>query len=220
MAPIGKIYTYPNNFRVQRAQALAALNGHEIEIDPAFVFGKTNKTPEFLAKFPMGKTPAFESADGFCLAEGHAICRYAADSGPNSGQLLGSDAKARARVEEWSCFAEHELVAHMMPPLYMCVLHIAPFDEARYAQSVASLERALKRLAVALADGRKFLVGDHVSMADVMVAGPLMILGKHLMDREMRALVPSVVEYLKGLLEIPEVGNAFEALELCEVRVR
>ncbi|KAK3317246.1 glutathione S-transferase [Cercophora scortea] len=220
MAPFGKIYTYPNNFRVQRAQALASLNGLEIEIAPDFVFGKTTKTPSFLAKFPMGKAPAFESADGFCIAEGHAICRYVADSGPNSAQLLGNDIKSRARIEEWSCFAENELVAHMMQPMYMSVLHIVPFDEGRYNQSIANLERALKRLAVALEDGRKFLVGDHISMADVMVAGPLMVMGKHLMDAEMRALVPSVMEYLKGLLEIPEVGNAFGALELCETRAR
>jgi elongation factor 1-gamma len=38
--------------------------------------GVTNKSPEFLAKFPFGKIPAFESADGFRLFEGDAIARY------------------------------------------------------------------------------------------------------------------------------------------------
>jgi hypothetical protein len=35
-----------------------------------------NKKPEFLAKFPLGKIPAFEGANGFNLAEGAAIARY------------------------------------------------------------------------------------------------------------------------------------------------
>lgn len=66
MAPFGTIYTYPGNFRVHRAQVIAALNGLELNI-PEFAMGVTNKTPEFLAKFPLAKVPAFEGADGFCL---------------------------------------------------------------------------------------------------------------------------------------------------------
>ena len=35
-----------------------------------------NKKPEFLSKFPHGKIPAFDGADGFKLFEGVAIARY------------------------------------------------------------------------------------------------------------------------------------------------
>jgi elongation factor 1-gamma len=35
-----------------------------------------NKKPEFLAKFPHGKIPAYESKGGFKLFEGAAIARY------------------------------------------------------------------------------------------------------------------------------------------------
>ena len=35
-----------------------------------------NKKPEFLEKFPHGKIPALETADGFKLFEGMAIARY------------------------------------------------------------------------------------------------------------------------------------------------
>ena len=35
-----------------------------------------NKKPEFLSKFPHGKIPAFDGADGFKLFEGAAIARY------------------------------------------------------------------------------------------------------------------------------------------------
>lgn len=35
-----------------------------------------NKKPEFLSKFPHGKIPAFEGADGFKVFEASAIARY------------------------------------------------------------------------------------------------------------------------------------------------
>lgn len=65
------------------------MQGLEIEIPP-FTMGVDNKTPEFLAKFPLGKVPVFEGADGFYLSESVAIATYFAQSGPKAGQLLGT----------------------------------------------------------------------------------------------------------------------------------
>lgn len=43
---------------------------------PEYKHFVTNSTPEWLAKFPLGKVPAFEGVDGFRLTEGIAIARY------------------------------------------------------------------------------------------------------------------------------------------------
>lgn len=51
----------------------AKLSNVHIDYDEAFEFGKSNKTPEYLAKFPLGQTPGFESADGLRLTESTAI---------------------------------------------------------------------------------------------------------------------------------------------------
>ncbi|KAK3997835.1 glutathione S-transferase [Cladorrhinum sp. PSN332] len=221
MAPLGKIYTYPGNYRVQRALALAALNGLEIEIPP-FQMGVDNKTPEFLAKFPYGKVPAFESADGsgFTLTEGQAIARYVADSGPNAARLLGADRQTRAKIEEWACFADQEIAASMIPALLMTIANLIPFDAARYDQSAAELERALKRVNDAV-KGRKFIVGDELTFADVQLLGPLQLATKFLVDEEMRkTAAPNLEGYLRGLLEVPELKAQFGELVLCEKRVR
>ena len=34
--------------------------GHDIQLDPDFEFGVTDKSAEFLKKFPMGKIPTVE----------------------------------------------------------------------------------------------------------------------------------------------------------------
>ncbi len=197
------------------------MNGNTIELASDFQMGVTNRTPEWLAKFPLGKVPAFESADGTLhLTEGQAIARYAADSGPRAPQLLGRDANARALVEQWSCFAEQELGGNLLPALLMCVFKMAPWDAGRYDQCLAGFERAVKRVEVALQGGRKFLVGDEPTLADVMVVGVLQVATKFVMDREMVALVPMVVRYMKEILEIKEMKEAFGEPEFCETRAR
>ena len=49
------MYTYPDNFRAQKALVAAKYSGAEVEVAKDFVFGETNKTPAFLKKFPLGK---------------------------------------------------------------------------------------------------------------------------------------------------------------------
>ena len=69
------------------------------------MFGETNKTPDFLKKFPLGKVPAFEGSDGTILTESNAIAYYVA----NDELRGGSDAAARAQVVQWMCMADNEI---------------------------------------------------------------------------------------------------------------
>ncbi len=75
MTAFGTIYTYPNNRRVQKALIAAKYNGLTIDV-PEFAFGTDNKSADYLAKFPMGKIPAFEDANGNALFESSAIAYY------------------------------------------------------------------------------------------------------------------------------------------------
>lgn len=59
-----------------KIKSAAALGGIEIAEPAAYEHMVDNKKPEFLAKFPHGKIPAWESSDGFKLFEGVVIARY------------------------------------------------------------------------------------------------------------------------------------------------
>lgn len=48
------LYTYPENFRAFKALIAAQFSGANVQIAP-FEFGKTNKSEDFLKKFPLGK---------------------------------------------------------------------------------------------------------------------------------------------------------------------
>ncbi|KAI0900040.1 glutathione S-transferase [Annulohypoxylon nitens] len=203
MAPFGKIYSYPNNFRVERAQVVAAFNGLEVPLVEDFKMGVDNASAEFTAKFPMGKVPAFEGADGFCVAESAAIAHYIALSGPKKDQLMGTDAKTQATIAQWIYFSESELVGNMLPPASMVVFKMLPYNEQLYNTCVSRAERALKRVNVAL-EGKKYLVGDQVTLADILVSSVIFFAAKFLIDDAMRKDIPKVVSWLQHLSTLPE----------------
>lgn len=218
MAPFGTIYSYPGNHRVQRAQVIADLNGLELK-EAEFQMGVTNKSPEFLAKFPLGKVPAFEGADGFCIAEGAAISTYLAGSGPKAAQLLGADLKTKARIAEWTLFTETEIVQYSTPAL-VAMFKIIPYNEESQAMYADRFERALTKIEAAVKDGKKFLVGEELTLADLMVVSGLYMAGGPLFDAEMRAKVPATVEYVKGISAIPKFAKAFGEFKPCEKRFK
>ncbi|KAK3388612.1 hypothetical protein B0T20DRAFT_98940 [Sordaria brevicollis] len=225
MAPFATIYTYPNNIRVQRAQAVAKLNGLEVLEDNDFQLGNPSdpKWASILAKFPYGKVPALSTADGSLnLTEGQAIVRFLAESGPKAEQLLGRSVTDRALIEQWACFAEQELMANLIPPMLM--IHrpdLIPYEAKGYDQFASRFERAVKNVESALTRGNgKFLVGEEVTVADIMVAGPLILGSKLLLDAEMKKGAPSVEGYLRGLLEIQELKEAFGELVTVQERIR
>uniref|UniRef100_A0A8C0V0Y7 GST N-terminal domain-containing protein n=1 Tax=Cyanistes caeruleus TaxID=156563 RepID=A0A8C0V0Y7_CYACU len=73
------LYTYPENWRAFKALIAAQYSGARLRVlsgPPHFHFGHTNRSPQFLQKFPLGKVPAFEGDDGFCVFESNAIAYY------------------------------------------------------------------------------------------------------------------------------------------------
>lgn len=50
--------------------------GIKLDLPEHYVHYEDNKKPEFLSKFPLGKIPALDEADGFKVFETTAIARY------------------------------------------------------------------------------------------------------------------------------------------------
>merc|ERR1712226_1046936 len=104
-----KLYTFPaDHYRALKVQFAAGLSGHKLQVlasEPDFVFGDTNKTPAFLAKFPMGKVPALETSKGDAVFESNAIAYYVANE-----QLRGKHVIDQAHVQQWISFADNEVL--------------------------------------------------------------------------------------------------------------
>lgn len=70
-----KLYTNKHNIRAKRilvAAQYASVKLDVVEFNPE----TTGKNAEFLAKFPLGKAPALEAADGTLLFDADAIAHF------------------------------------------------------------------------------------------------------------------------------------------------
>ena len=73
---IQTLYTYPDNFRAYKILIAAEYSRNKIKVvsePPEFVLGQTNKTDEFLAKFPLGKVHPLSSPTEFICFVGTYI---------------------------------------------------------------------------------------------------------------------------------------------------
>ncbi|KAK7537574.1 glutathione S-transferase [Phyllosticta citricarpa] len=208
VAPFGKLYSYTPSPRVSRILAVAKLNGLEIDIPADFKMGETNKTPEFLAKWPAGKVPSFEDADGNPIADSDAIAQYVAESGPKASQLLGETALERARVRQWICYSEGDIFVPFTP-LIVWRFGIRPYDEKVENDGVATIAKGLAVLERHLKGGRQWVATDKLSLADISLASSLLWPFAHVVDEKQRSECPSVMSWFERVLAVPEVREAF-----------
>uniref|UniRef100_A0A8C0TN71 Elongation factor 1-gamma n=1 Tax=Canis lupus familiaris TaxID=9615 RepID=A0A8C0TN71_CANLF len=171
----GTLYTYPENWRAFKALIAAQYNGAQVRVlsaPPHFHFGQTKGTPEFLHKFPAGKFPAFEGDDGFCVFESNAIAYYVSNE-----ELRGSTPEAAAQVVvQWVSFADSDIV----PPASTWVFPtLGIMHHNKQATENAKEEvRGILGLLDTHLKMRTFLVGEHVTLADITVVCTLLWLYK------------------------------------------
>lgn len=109
-------------------------------------------------------------------------------------------------------------MAHSTPALLVS-FGAVPYDAARQEHAAQFFERALGKIEAAAKGGKKFLVGEELSLADLMVVSSLYMAGKALFDDEMRAKVPATVAYIKGIVAGKEFAEAFGEWAPCAKRV-
>jgi glutathione S-transferase len=93
-----KLYGFPPSPNTRKVQAVAAHIGAPVEFEFVDITKGKQRTPEFLAINPNGRTPVL--VDGqFKLWESNAIMQYLAGTKKNS--LWPEDARTRADITRW-----------------------------------------------------------------------------------------------------------------------
>ena len=179
--------------------------------------GKTNRTPDFLSKFPLGKVPAFEAADGTTLFESDAITQYIAESGPAADQLIGATPAERASIRQWICYAQGEIL-DPLTELVLWRLGIRSYDAKIEETNIARLERSLTCLETHLKDRTWFVGNEKFSLADITVASALVWGFSMVIDAEMRQKFPSVITWYERIIEAKGVKEAFGEKKYIEKR--
>lgn len=151
-------------------RVLWALN----ELGVAFEFIQVNPaageahTPGFLRLNPAGKVPALVDGD-LVLTESAAIVLYLAEKYPERG-LLPADLETRAQVYRWVMFA----VTELEQPLWRLARHAFVYPEEKRLPADMPLAREDFRAMAAVLErhmqGRSYIVGDNLTVADCVTA--------------------------------------------------
>ncbi|KAG8931974.1 hypothetical protein FRC01_000498 [Tulasnella sp. 417] len=197
----GKLHSTATQPTGLRIKAVAAFGGVQIDTDDTWEYGVTNQSPEWLAKFPYGKIPTFETASGLNLYETIAIARHIASLSKNS--LLGTSPEEAAQIDQWVSFGDTELSANGSFVRYMLngkYPYNKPIDNYYRDRNARSLKYLESHLAT-----RTYLVSERITLADISVASVLKSQCSWLLGKEERAAHPNTVRLLETVANQPAI---------------
>jgi glutathione S-transferase len=146
-----------------------AEKGIDLAETPIDLMTREHKSPEYRQKNSLGQVPTLELDDGATISETVAICRYFEELHPEP-PLFGRTALEKAQVDMWVRRVEFQLMApvgqywrHAHPRTAALLTQYKDFGESNRAV-YANAQRWLDG---ELADGRPFIAGDALSMADI-----------------------------------------------------
>ena len=95
-----KVYGHPASTCTRKELTTLAEKNHPAELVMVDILKGEGHTPEHLARQPWGQVPVLEEDDGWQLIESRAIIRHLDATLPGVS-LTPSDARARAKMEQW-----------------------------------------------------------------------------------------------------------------------
>jgi glutathione S-transferase/translation elongation factor EF-1beta len=173
--------------------------------------------PDFKAKRAHGKMPMLELADGSMIFEHIAIAEYLARTSVFSGMLCGHSAFEEAQIAQWVGISAADNINHAVR-IYTNTLGYA-YNPEDYADAVKSMKEKVKQLNTHLA-GKTFLVGQRLTLADIVTFAPLSLDFALVLDAGFRKAMPNVSEWFARVAAQSAVMNVAGACKMCEKPVK
>jgi len=163
--------------------------------------------PMHLARHPFGRVPVLQH-DDFMLYETNAIAAYVDDAFPGP-KLTPADPRKRARMNQWignlNWYFYPEMIYHISHERNVYPELGIPANDLIVQRAVPKARRALEVMEQELSDGRQFLVGDAVTMADFFLLPTLFALALTPEGRELLPSFPAVVAWDNRMDALPSV---------------
>jgi elongation factor 1-gamma len=198
-----ELTTFPGDFRAFKVLITAGLAGVNVNVNEAD--SKAAQAVETL--------PTLTTSQGV-LSQSNAIARYVARSRPEAG-LLGSSFFQSGEVDSWIEWGTNNVELPGVLTTYMQFGWI-DFNYQVNKKSLADLETALGHLEAHLLS-RTFLVGQRLTLADVIVASQLFYPFKLNLDNSVRSKFPSTMRWFLHVMAQPAANSVVGAVTLCKV---
>jgi len=198
-----KFLAYPGNLGASKALIAAKFGNQTIEYPNDFKMGVDNKTEEFLHKNPNGQVPTLETPDG-PVWESNAIARYVARKGDKG--LLGSNEYEATLVDQWIEWTRSKVEA----PVRSLVMSLYGWGEPlvgeKHDQTKNELLASVKILDKFLT-GKEYLVGNRVTLADIIVIMTYLMAIKHVLDKKSVSEYKNFTSYVDRLVKRTEFSS-------------
>jgi glutathione S-transferase len=153
----------------RRVRMFLAEKGIDLAETPVDLMQREHKSAAYRRKNSLGQVPTLELDDGTTISETVAICRYFEELHPEPS-LFGRTAVEKAQVDMWVRRIEFQLMQpvgnfwrHAHPRTAALINQYKDFGESNRA----AYSNAQIWLDGELADGRAFIAGGMISMADI-----------------------------------------------------
>lgn len=173
------------------------------------------KGKDYKSKVLTGKFPALETEEGV-IFESAAIARYIARKA-GSG-LNGANEFEAGQIDQFIDFTNTSLFPHAMN-IYRATFGWAPVDAEVYNDAVKLYKENLRTLNTHL-QGKDFLVGSNLTVADVVVALHLVIPMQVALDPGFRKAMPNVTAWFEKFIKLPQVVKRIGAIKLAQKTIK
>lgn len=143
------------------------------------------------------------------MSESNAIAYYVANE-----QLQGKTALERAQVLQWLSFGDSEILPYASAWVFP-LLGLVPFNKNAVVRAKEDTEHALKVLDSALLNNT-FLVGERISLADIVVFTNLLSLYQYVLEPSVRSQFVNVNRWFNTILNQPQVSKVVKNFKLAD----
>jgi glutathione S-transferase len=137
--------------------------GIEYAWTPVDILKKETRTPEFLARNPVGKIPLLQLSDDVFLPESNAILYYLAEG----STLFPTDRLERARVMQWLFFEQYNHEPSVATARYIVRYLGRPAEHEQLLQRKIAEGREALGVMERHLTSRAFFVAERYSIADI-----------------------------------------------------
>jgi len=209
--PIGTLhFIVETAYKADKARIAAKFNGLALDTRK-FDAEKVSKKPDFISENPFGKVPYLETEMG-CICTSNAIARFIARCRADTS-LYGRTFAEEGQIDTWMEFCTHELEIPLMSWVYP-VMGLMEDIPASTKQAQTDVRKALSALEEQL-EVHPFLIGDHVTLADIVIVFTLREGFTRVLDPSFRKPFPKVCAWFETCCRLPQFKAILGDVELC-----
>ncbi|PIA99570.1 putative sterigmatocystin biosynthesis protein stcT [Cercospora beticola] len=187
-------------FNPRTPAILAVAKSYGLDLATKTIVSAEDASDEYLDLNPLGKIPTLVAANGFVVSECIAVALYVASQKDDS-TLLGDSKEDYASIVRWISFANMEILLHL-GGWFNPIIGRRPFVQAEVDESMKQTNKRMDILEKHL-EGRTYLVGDRLSLADMFVTGVVAGGFMFFFDQAWRESHPNVTRWFLNVYEQP-----------------